>query len=77
MKIYGAAILLRNGVGFRFARAEMHRHLTELATRFYSGDVAACDDFLQLYCYGEEERKRNSASGSATPSNQKHHDIAD
>lgn len=40
--------------------AEMLRqfteHLTELGARYYAGDTAAVDEFLQLYCVGREAR---------------------
>lgn len=50
--------------GLRYARdtanAEMLRqfteHMTELGERFYSGDMAAVDEFLQLYCVGQDAR---------------------
>jgi len=32
-------------------------HLEELARCYYSGDIAAVDEFLQLYCLGEADRK--------------------
>lgn len=43
-------------------QAEMLRqfqgHLEELAKRFYAGDLKAVDEFLQLYCVADEDRKR-------------------
>lgn len=40
--------------------AEMLRqfqdHLTEMGERFYAGDVAAVDEFLQLYCIARDKR---------------------
>lgn len=38
----------------RYMLGEMHRHLKEMAERFYSGDVKAVDEFLQLYCLDEK-----------------------
>ena len=38
----------------RFGCGEMLRHLEEMATRFYSGDIKAVDEFLQLYCLDDE-----------------------
>lgn len=32
-----------------FGCGEMLRHLEEMATRFYAGDLKAVDEFLQLY----------------------------
>lgn len=41
--------------------AEMLRqfqaHLQEMGQRFYAGDIAAVDEFLQLYCVEHEARK--------------------
>jgi hypothetical protein len=37
-------------------RREMARHLEEMGRRYYTGDVAAVDEFLQLYCIAESER---------------------
>jgi len=34
----------------------MARHLEEMGRRYYAGDVAAVDEFLQLYCIAESER---------------------
>jgi len=34
----------------RFLLGEMDKHLEEMATRFYAGDISAVDEFLQLYC---------------------------
>ena len=59
--------------GLRYARdtanAEMLRqfteHMTELGNRFYSGDMAAVDEFLQLYCVGQDARAAIAKSGGA------------
>lgn len=40
-----------------FGCGEMLRHLEEMATRFYSGDVKAVDEFLQLYDLDEKRTK--------------------
>lgn len=37
-------------VGPGWGCGEMLRHLEEMAGRFYAGDIAAVDEFLQLYC---------------------------
>lgn len=45
-----AAIVKQNdeqGRGYAFTLDEMLRHLTELAERFYAGDIAVVDEFLQ------------------------------
>lgn len=43
-------------------QAEMLRqfqgHLEELGKRFYAGDFKAVDEFLQLYCIADDDRKR-------------------
>ena len=57
LRAQGSAFLTRNGRGFTGMRAQMARHLEEVAQRFYAGDLAVVDEFLQLYCFGEEQRK--------------------
>lgn len=39
-----------------FMLGELQKHLTELGQRYYAGDAAVVDEFLQLYCIGREER---------------------
>lgn len=34
----------------RFMLGELSKHLLEMSERFYSGDIPAVDEFLQLYC---------------------------
>ena len=61
--------------GLRYARdtanAEMLRqfteHMTELGNRFYSGDMAAVDEFLQLYCVGREARAAIAKATASAP----------
>lgn len=36
--------------------SQMKGGLTEMARRFYAGDVSAVDEFLQLWCICEDER---------------------
>lgn len=57
MRCNGRRILCEAGQGYTFMRREMARHLNELAERYYAGDTAAVDEFLQLYCFGEKQRK--------------------
>lgn len=57
LRVQGSAFLTRNGKGFTGMRAQMANHLQEVAERFYSGDLAVVDEFLQLYCFGEEQRR--------------------
>lgn len=40
---------------------ELERHLTELGERYYAGDVAVVDEFLQLYCIAAAKRPARSA----------------
>jgi hypothetical protein len=47
-------------------RREMATHLEEVAHRYYAGDVAVVDEFLQLYCFGEEARKAVVNQANAT-----------
>ena len=37
----------------RYILGELDKHLQEMAQRFYSGDIKAVDEFLQLYCLDE------------------------
>lgn len=57
--------LLRNAQGCathagqlatRFMLKELQGHMAELGRRYYAGDTAVVDEFLQLYCIGREER---------------------
>lgn len=60
MKVDSSGILVAArapSAGLRFMRQEMHKHLEEMARRYYAGDVAVVDEFCQLYCLGEKERK--------------------
>lgn len=41
-------------------------HLEELATRWYGGDQTVVDEFLQLYCLGEDLRKQVKSRTPAT-----------
>ena len=50
MKISASGILLRVGGYLKGGARELDRHLKEMATRYYAGDIAAVDEFLQLYC---------------------------
>ena len=39
-------------------REELFKHLEEVAEKYYAGNVEIVDEFLQLYCLGEEARKK-------------------
>lgn len=43
--------------GLKFGCGEMLRHLEELATRYYAGDITVIDEFLQLYCLDNDRPK--------------------
>jgi hypothetical protein len=62
----------RSGLSREPALAEMLRqltdHITELGRRFYAGDSAAVDEFLQLYCV--ERDGRLAASAEPRPSHE-------
>lgn len=53
-----SSVIYRDIRGGKFMREQMHKHLTEMASRYYAGDIAAVDEFCQLYCLGEAERKK-------------------
>ena len=44
----------------RWCLGEMSKHLQEMAKRFYTGDMKAVDEFLQLYCLDDERPKVKS-----------------
>lgn len=58
MRVDAGGALTSARRGSAVLRRMMMGHLEQLATQFYSGDLAAVDEFLQLYCLGEEERKQ-------------------
>ena len=41
----------------RYILGVMDKHLEETAERFYSGDIRAVDEFLQLYCLDDKRPK--------------------
>lgn len=57
----GAHALLRKSSPISaFMLEELERNLTELGERYYSGDLASVDEFLQLYCINKDGRERVS-----------------
>lgn len=62
MKANGTRLLYQNHRGYTGMRKMMADHLREMATRYYSGDIKSVDEFLQLYCFGEAERKAIKAT---------------
>ena len=46
----------RNDKMLKFLRGEIARNLEELGSRYYAGDLAAVDEFLQCFSIGREER---------------------
>lgn len=46
---------LRGGLHAEMLR-QLQEHLREMGERFYEGDVAAVDEFLQLYCIARDQR---------------------
>lgn len=71
MRVDYRGLLSQSQRSLRYARdtanAEMLRqlceHITELGERYYAGDVAAVDEFLQLYCVGSDARAIARATG--------------
>lgn len=57
MRCSGLRYLREIGRGYSFMRRQMADHLEELAERYYSGDITAVDEFLQLYSIGRDQRK--------------------
>lgn len=56
------AVLRKSAPMSAFMLEELERNLTELGERYYSGDVAAVDEFLQLYCVNRDGRNKAEAS---------------
>lgn len=54
MCISARGLLVRVGGHLKAGAREMLKHLDEMATRYYAGDIAVVDEFLQLYCLDEK-----------------------
>lgn len=72
MKISAHGVLgrIRDGRYYKelnFGCGEMLRHLEEMAERFYSGDVQAVDEFLQLYDLTEHRPTPNVEFSGGAP----------
>jgi len=57
MRIDASGVLIGNHKGAAPLRSMMLGHLKELAQRYYSGDPGVVDEFLQVYCLGDNARK--------------------
>ena len=53
--------------GHAFVIEEFGRNLAELGDRFYSGEVAVVDEFLQLYCLDRQRREGAQPAAPAPP----------
>lgn len=53
MCISAAGLLRRVRGQLKFGALAMLEHLNEMSIRYYGGDIAAVDEFLQLYCLDE------------------------
>ena len=42
--------------GRKFILDGLSKHIEEMGRRYYGGDVAAVDEFLQLYCAAQDAR---------------------
>jgi hypothetical protein len=60
MCISARGLLVRVGGHLKAGAREMLKHLDEMATRYYAGDIAAVDEFLQLYCLDEKRPEQPS-----------------
>ena len=67
MCISARGLLSRVGGHLKGGAREMLKHLDEMADRYYAGDIAAVDEFLQLYCLDEKRPEQQAAveSGGA------------
>ena len=63
MCISAHGLLARVGGHLKGGAREMLKHLEEMATRYYAGDIAAVDEFLQLYCL-DEKRPEQQTEGA-------------
>ena len=66
MKISAPGILGRVEGYLKFGAQEMLKHLKEMSDRYYSGDIKAIDEFLQLYCL--DDKRPNKRGGDEDPS---------
>lgn len=59
MRISAEGVLSRktNSKADKFIRLELYGHLEILAKHYYAGNLHVVDEFLQLYCLGQEHRK--------------------
>jgi hypothetical protein len=64
MRISAHGLLARVGGYLKGGAREMLKHLDEMATRYYAGDIAAVDEFLQLYCLDEKRPAEQQIGGS-------------
>lgn len=66
--IEGAAAALdaQRSAYMPFVLRELSRNLQELGRRYYAGDTAAVDEFLQLYCIEREARAAVEAARDTT-----------
>lgn len=54
MRVCGTSLLSNpKRAGIKFMLQEMDKHLKEVSRRYYAGDTAVVDEFLQLYSYTE------------------------
>jgi hypothetical protein len=59
MRISAKGVLLRVSGDLSGSAKEMCGHLTEMAERFYAGEISVVDEFLQLYCLDEKRPTEN------------------
>lgn len=57
-RISAEGVLTRktNSKADKFIRLELYGHLEILAKHYYAGNLHVVDEFLQLYCLGDEHR---------------------
>ena len=53
----GTAGKCQNRKGYAYQASVMMGHLQGMADRYYAGDVAAVDEFCQLYCFDQNRPK--------------------
>lgn len=50
-------VALRTEPGLAEMLRQLAGHMAELGERYYAGDVAVVDEFLQLYCVAADKRR--------------------
>lgn len=58
----------RNHAALKGLRVNLNDNIAEMGKRYYSGDVAAVDEFMQIYCVATPQRDALVSKMKAAPS---------